>query len=158
MMLPRRVPFIGAVPLPMISSWPRSAISPTSTHTFDVPMSSATMYFSSFFGMAPSLVRDLHRNHRARRARGRRHLAQWLHHHASVESEIGIGDLAGSEALRGGDRVELAPLCRHVLLVRIDERAHLPVEKCKTTRRHRAHLGDARVQLRIGGPKATQHR
>jgi hypothetical protein len=29
----------------------RSVTSPTSTHTFDVPMSSATMYFSSVFGI-----------------------------------------------------------------------------------------------------------
>ena len=51
MMLPRRVPFIGEVPLPMISSCPRSLISPTSTQTFDVPMSRATMYLSSVLGM-----------------------------------------------------------------------------------------------------------
>src|SRR5258706_7537072 len=52
MMLPRRVPFIGDVPLPMISSWPRSLISPTRTQTFDVPMSRATMYLSSVRVMA----------------------------------------------------------------------------------------------------------
>src|SRR5881392_2438954 len=56
MMLPRRVPFMGAVPLPMISSWLRSLISPTSTHTFDVPMSRSTMYFSSVLGIDRSCL------------------------------------------------------------------------------------------------------
>lgn len=39
---PRFRPFDSADPIPMMSSPPSSAISPTTVHTFDVPMSNPT--------------------------------------------------------------------------------------------------------------------
>src|SRR5207247_9121001 len=110
MMLPRRVPFIGAVPLPMISSWPRSVTSPTSTHTFDVPMSSATMYFSSVFGMDILLIGDLHGDDWTRSHRHCRHRSQRLHHHSAIEAKIGIGDVARRKSFRCSDRIKFTPL------------------------------------------------
>src|SRR5216684_255527 len=120
MMLPRRVPFIGAVPLPMISRWPRSVISPTSTHTFDVPMSSATMYFSSVFGMGILLIRDLHCNDGMRSHRHSRHRAQRLDHHTAAEAKVGVGDVARREAFRCGNRIKVTPLRGEILFVGVD--------------------------------------
>src|SRR3954449_10907578 len=118
MMLPRRVPFIGDVPLPMISSWLRSLTSPTSTHTFEVPMSRATTYFSSVFGMHDSL------NWLWPMLLG----SQRLDDDAVGETKVGVGDGAAAEPLRASDRVELAPLRREVGSVGIDHGAQLAVE------------------------------
>src|SRR5438093_11231559 len=133
MMLPRRVPFIGAVPLPMISSWPRSVTSPTSTQTFDVPMSSATMYFSSVFAMDILLIGDLHRNDWTRCHRHCRHRPQRLDHHPPVETKIGISDVARRKSFRCSDRVKITPLRGEILLVGVDKGLQLPVKKCKAT-------------------------
>src|SRR5436190_21862769 len=93
MMLPRRVPFIGEVPLPMISSWPRSLTSPTNTHTLDVPMSRATTYFSSVFGM-----------HRSLNCLGPMLLGpQRLDDDSVGETEVGVANGAAVELLRAGD-------------------------------------------------------
>src|SRR5438132_11640662 len=125
MMLPRRVPFIGDVPLPMISSWLRSLTSPTSTHTFEVPMSRATTYFSSVFGMHDSL-NDL----------GPRLLGpQRLDDDAMGETEIGVGHGGAPQFFRAGDGVQLAPLRREIAGVRVDHRGQLPVEDGETVRR-----------------------
>src|SRR4028118_800814 len=104
MMLPRRVPFIGEVPLPMISSCPRSLISATSAQTFDVPMSSATMYFSSVLD-----IRCLQR----------------LHNHSFRESQIRVLD--GRVMVRAQDRAQVAVLLRDVVGVRVDDGLQLAV-------------------------------
>src|SRR5437764_2125010 len=125
MMLPRRVPFIGAVPLLMISSWLRSLASPTSTHTFEVPMSSATTYFSSVFGMYDSL-----RHFRPRL------LGTYRFDHDSIaETEVGVGDGRARKLLRLGDGVELAPFRGDVRRHDVDHRAELPVEDGEAVRR-----------------------
>src|SRR5205807_10183420 len=95
MMLPRRVPFMGAVPLPMISSCPRSVTSPTSTHTFDVPISSATTYFSSVFGIGCSyLVRDLRGNELRPAHFRQRDFMQRFDNQPIGKANVGVGDLA----------------------------------------------------------------
>src|SRR3954470_705986 len=105
MMLPRRVPFIGDVPLPMISSCPRSVTSPTSTQTFEVPMSSATMYLSSVFGMVISYsIRDLNRYIELSGRRRHRELrVHRLDDDASVEAQIGVLQVAALELVGSGD-------------------------------------------------------
>src|ERR1044071_3014411 len=135
MMLPRRVPFIGDVPLPMISSCPRSLISPTSAQTFEVPMSSATTYFSSVLGM-----RGLQR----------------FHNDSIRKTQIGVFDawvILGAE-----DRVEAAPFRGDVVRVGVDERAELAIEDRESSRRNRPHLGDARVDLAIARAQLAQQR
>src|SRR5262245_14333789 len=144
MMLPRRVPFIGEVPLPMISSWLRSLTSPTSTHTFDVPMSSATTYLSSVFGMNDSL-------HFGVRRQG--HRFQRLNDDAIGEAQIGVGDLRASEVLGLRDGVELAPFRGEIVPVRIHDCAELTVEEGEGVRRHGTNLGDAREQLGVRRPQ-----
>src|ERR1700680_3402515 len=111
MMFPRRVPFMGAVPFPMISSCPRSVTSPTSTHTFDVPISSATTYFSSVFGIGCSyLVRDLRRNELSPAHFRQRDLVQRLHNESIGKADVGVGDLAAAEVFRTRHCRKGAPL------------------------------------------------
>src|SRR5258708_22831277 len=107
MMLPRRVPFIGEVPLPMISSWPRSLTSPTSTHTFEVPMSSATMYFSSGLVIvrSPKSVRNGHRRHRPPLRHGHGDRMGRFEDDAIVATEVGGLDRARGESLGAHDGV-----------------------------------------------------
>src|ERR1051325_2763618 len=149
MMLPRRVPFIGEVPLPMISSWLRSLISPTSTHTFDVPMSSATMYFSSVLGIRDSLRRGV---------RGGAKGSLRLDDDAIGEAQIGVLDGSAPEVLGADDGVEAAPLRRYVFRVRVDDGRQLAVEEREAARRDRVHLGDARVDLRVARAQVAQER
>src|SRR5258706_1372369 len=140
MMLPRRVPFIGEVPLPMISSRPRSLISPTSTHTFEVPMSRATMYLSSVLAMTVLLVGDLRRRgDRRRRGRGRDRV-NGFDDDAVAEAEVGVFDAVRSELLGTGDGVKVAPLRGEVRSVREDQRAELAVEEREAARRDGANL------------------
>src|SRR5215212_1323081 len=158
MMLPRRVPFIGAVPLPMISSWLRSLISPTSTHTFDVPMSRATMYFSSVLGIGDSSVFGVRRQG-CRFESGRTAGAlRRFDDDAVGKPEVGVLDGALPQPVGAGDGVEAAPLGRDVLRVGVDIRAEVPVEEGEAARRDRPHLGDAREDGRIARPQHAQER
>src|SRR5436189_647176 len=160
MMLPRRVPFIGDVPLPMISSCPRSLISPTSAQTFEVPMSSATTYFSSVLGMMPppsrvipSGARDLGGWERAALrhppgslAHARDDIADF-HNDPIRKTQIGVFDawlVLGAE-----DRVEAAPFRGDVVRIGVNERAELAIETREAARRDSPHRGDARVDLAI---------
>src|SRR2546428_82090 len=146
MMLPRRVPFMGAVPLPMISSCPRSVTSPTNTHTFDVPISSATTYFSSVFGIGCSyLVRDQRRNELRPAHFRQRCLMHRFDNETIGEADVGIGDLAAAEVFDPGDSGERVPLGEHILLVGVDERAELPIEQRESAGRQRPHFGDSRI-------------
>src|SRR5687767_6290184 len=135
MMFPRRVPFIGAVPLPMISSCPRSLISPTSAQTFEVPMSRATMYFSSVRGM-----------------RG----LQLFDDHSIRESQIRVVD--ARVVFGAQDSVEAAPLGGDVGGVGVDECAEVAVEEREAARRNRTHFGDARVELAVARAQFFQQR
>src|SRR5215210_369894 len=117
MMFPRRVPFIGEVPLPMISSWPRSPISATSAQTFDVPMSSATMYFSSVLDMLA---------------------LQRSHNHSFREPQVRVLDLR--VVVRAQHGAEVPVLRGDVLGVRIDDRLQLAVVQREAARRDRPHL------------------
>src|SRR6185436_17043431 len=125
MMFPRRVPFIGDVPLPMISSCPRSLTSPTSTQTFEVPMSRATMYLSSVLGMDALLVLEC--GGPAAAVRGRPHCRRIprFHDDAVLKAEVRVLDGAAGELLAGDDGVEVAPLRREVPGVGVDEHADL---------------------------------
>src|SRR5437764_10883 len=143
MMLPRRVPFIGEVPLPMISSWLRSLASPTSTQTLDVPMSSATTYFSSVFGMYDSL----HWQQPGCRAEARP--AGWFDDDAIGEAQIGVFDGSAIELLGARDGVQVAPLRREVVRVRVDHRAELAVEQREGVGGDGTDLGEARVHVRV---------
>src|SRR4029079_5192619 len=155
MMLPRRVPFIGAVPLPMISSWARSFTSPTSTQTFEVPMSRATMYLSSVFGMELSSILDCGRR-AAGGVRDRRHgrRTQWLDDDAVVESQVDVFD--APELLVRNDGVEVAPLRGELLAVGVDERAELAVEDGEAARRDGADLRDAGVEPRVARAEVAE--
>src|ERR1051325_8054782 len=135
MMLPRRVPFIGDVPLPMISSCPRSLISPTSAQTFEVPMSRATMYFSSVLGM-----RRLQR----------------FHDHPIRKSQIGVFD--SGIVFGAQNRVEAAPFRGRVVGVGVDERAELAIENREAARRHGPHFGNPRVDLAVARAEVAQER
>src|ERR1041385_2431913 len=148
MMLPRRVPFIGEVPLPMISSWLRSLASPTSTQTFDVPMSSATTYFSSVFGIDCSSFGLRRRGHRS----------HGFDDDAIGEAEVGVGNVAAAELFRAGDGVEVAPLRREVARVGVDDRAELAVEEREGVGGDGADFGHARVQLGIMRAEVAQQR
>src|SRR5437763_13479009 len=128
MMLPRRVPFIGAVPLPMISSWLRSLASPTSTHTLDVPMSRATTYFSSVFGMNDSCLGVRWQSHRFQSG-GAAVALRRFDDDAIGESKVRVRDRAAAELLRTRDGVEVAPLGREIARVRVDDGAELTVEE-----------------------------
>src|SRR6266511_4292879 len=156
MMFPRRVPFIGDVPLPMISSCPRSLTSPTSTHTFEVPMSRATMYLSSVFGMLLSSI--LERGSAAAALEGRRRgrRTPWLHDDAVLKAEVRVLDGAAGELLVRDDGVEVAPLRREVAGAGVDERAELAVEDGEAARRHGTDLGDARVELGVARAEVVQ--
>src|SRR5687767_8167284 len=127
MMFPRRVPFIGEVPLPMISSCPRSPISPTRAQTFEVPMSSATMYFSSVLGMF--------------------FLLRHFHHHPTRESQIGVFD--AWIVLRAQHGAQVAVLPGEVVRVRVDDGPQLAVVDRESARRDRPHFRDPRVELAI---------
>src|SRR4029077_16134232 len=159
MMFPRRVPFMGAVPLPMISSCPRSVTSPTSTHTFDVPISSATTYFSSVFGIGCSyLVRDLRRNELRPAHFRQRYVMNRFHNETIGEADVGIGDLAAAEVVGPRDSDESAPLGKHILLIGIDERAELPIEQSKSARRQRPHFRDSRIDLCVAYAELANQR
>src|SRR5439155_651612 len=121
MMLPRRVPFIGEVPLPMISSWLRSFTSPTSTQTLEVPMSRATTYLSSVFGMYDSCRFGVRRKNRCSRF-------QRFDDDPAGESQIGVRDRPVAQLLGVRDGVKLAPLRRQIGCIGIDHRTELPVE------------------------------
>src|SRR2546422_1400274 len=152
MMLPRRVPFIGAVPLPMISSCPRSVTSPTSTQTLEVPMSSATMYFSSVFGMSFSsffLICDQRRDDPWNCNRRRQRRIHRLENQAIAESQVGVLDVAASVVLRGGDGIQIAPLRRQIILVCVNRGAQFAVKQGKTMRQQRAHFGQPAVDSSI---------
>src|SRR5688500_19012195 len=119
MMFPRRVPFIGEVPLPMISSWPRSLISATSAQTFDVPMSRATMYFSSVLDIRCLLMLF-------------RHAA---HNDSFCEPQVRVLDLR--VVVRAQDGAEVPVFRGDVFRVRVDDRLQLAVVQCKAARRDR---------------------
>src|SRR5689334_21227842 len=148
MMLPRRVPFIGEVPLPMISSWLRSLASPTSTQTLDVPMSRATTYFSSVFGIDGSSVG----------LRWRRHRIHAFDDDAIGEAKIGVAKRAAIELLRAGDGIEVAPLRGEVARVGVNHRAQLAVAERECIGRDLTNLGDARGQLGIARAHVPQQR
>src|SRR5467141_3070561 len=133
MMLPRRVPFIGEVPLPMISRWLRSLTSPTSTQTFEVPMSSATMYFSSVFGIERSSFGVRGRSHRFQ-SDGAAGALQRLDDDTVLESKIRVRDLAAPQFLGLSDGVEVAPFRREVGGVGVNEGAELAVEEGEAVR------------------------
>src|SRR5688572_26939194 len=124
MTFPRRVPFIGDVPLPMISSCPRSPISPTSAQTFEVPISSATMYFSSVLGMF--------------------FLTCCFHDHPVREPQIRVFD--AGVVLRAEHGAEISVLLGDVFGVRVNDRAQLAVVNREAARRDRPHLGDPCVK------------
>src|ERR1051325_71266 len=156
MMLPRRVPFIGAVPLPMISSWARSLTSPTSTQTFDVPMSRATMYLSSVFGMELSSILECG-GRAAADVRERRHGRRTPRFHDDSIGEAQVDGFDAAELLVRNDGVEVAPLRGELVAVGVDERAELAVEDGEAARRDGADLRDARVELR-GAAAGAQER
>src|SRR5437588_4584584 len=147
MMLPRRVPFIGAVPLPMISSWLRSLASPTSTQTLEVPISSATTYFSSVFGIDDSC-----------RFGGRRRSRRFrrFDDDAIRESEIRVTDGGAIEPFRPRDGVQIAPLRREIARVRVDDRVELAIEERECVRRNGADLGDSGVDVRVARAQRAQ--
>src|SRR5439155_12617039 len=149
MMLPRRVPFIGAVPLPMISRWPRSLTSATSTQTFDVPRSRATTYFSSVLGMRCLLIRNLRalRRHDCRAAGGDG--MNGFENDAIGETQIGVFDGAAAETLRIGDRVKRSPLLGQTRGVCVNDCSEFAIEQRKAVRRQRTHFGNPRVEKRI---------
>src|ERR1051325_7677519 len=148
MMLPRRVPVIGEVPLPMISRRLRSLTSPTSTQTLDVPMSRATTYFSSVFGIDGSSFG----------LRWHRHRFHGFDDDAIGKAKIGVGNGAAIESLRARDGVEVAPLRREIAGVGVDHRAELAVEEGERVGRDLANLRDARVELRIARAEVAQQR
>src|SRR6266540_3854111 len=143
MMLPRRVPFIGAVPLPMISRCPRSLTSPTSTQTFDVPRSRATTYFSSVLGMRCLLVRNLRAlcRHDCRAAADDG--MNGFENDAIGEAQIGVFDGRAAKTLGVRDRIERSPLLGQIFRIRIHDGAEVAVEERKRMRRQRTHFRDA---------------
>src|SRR5688572_30370020 len=130
MMLPRRVPFIGEVPLPMTSTCPRSLISPTSAQTFEVPMSRATMYLSSVLDMR---------------------CLQRFYDHSIREPQVRVFDLRVALGTQHG--VEVSVLGGDVLRVGVDDGPQLAVVQGEAARRDRPHFGDAREELAVALPQ-----